>query len=457
MNNIVLDTDSYKFSHWLQYPPGTTGMFSYLESRGGRYANTVFFGLQMLLKKYLCRAVTAEEVFEAEAFAKMHGLPFNSAGWDRIVQLGYFPIRIRAVPEGTVVPVSNALMTCESTDPDTFWIVSYLETLLMRIWYPITVCTQSWHIRQLIYDYLKRTSDTPDQDILFKLHDFGSRGVSSQESAEHGGAAHLVNFMGSDTVAGVWAANHYYHSPMAGFSIPAMEHSSVTSWGRDGEVLAFGNMLEHFAKPGKLVACVSDSYDIYHAVSQIWGEALRQRVIDSGATVVIRPDSGHPPKVVLDVLTILDEKFGSTRTAQGNYKVLQHVRVIQGDGINEDMIREILETITRAGFSAANVAFGMGGALLQQVNRDTQRFAYKCSSVTINEVDIDVSKSPATDPGKNSKAGRLDLNMKNGQYETVRASEAYNSKLQTVFHDGQLLVDENLDTIRARAQEGNPS
>lgn len=465
MDNLMLQTDSYKFSHYLQYPPKTERVFSYVESRGGRYPETVFFGLQMMLKKYLLSGedeqgnpfiVEPHQIAEASAFTQKHGLPFNRAGWEYIMKLGYLPIRIRAVPEGSVIPVHNALMTVENTDPNCYWLTSYLETLLMQVWYPTTVATQSWHIKQMIYDYLKRTSDTPDADINFKLHDFGYRGVSSQESAEIGGAAHLVNFMGSDTVAGIWAANTYYNSDMAGFSIPAMEHSSVTSWGRDGEEAAFRNMLKQFGKPGALLACVSDSYDIYHAVDKIWGERLRQEVIDSGAIVVIRPDSGNPVEVVLKVLSLLDSRFGSSRTANGNYKVLNNVRVIQGDGINEDSIRDILETIVRAGFSATNVAFGMGGALLQQLNRDTQRFAYKCSSVTVDGEERDVFKDPATDAGKRSKPGRLDLDLRNGEYVTVRESECYNSAMQTVFEDGRLLVDDTFAAIRERALQKEP-
>lgn len=460
MFNRILDTDSYKFSHFNQYPPKTNRMFSFLESRGGRYNCTVQFGLQMLLQMSgLTTPFTKEEVDEADAFAKLHGVPFNRWGWNHIVNDlgGNLPVRIRAVPEGTVVPTHNVLMTCESTDHEepgkqaAFWIGSYIETMLMRVWYPITVATQSWHIRRMIYDYLKRTSDTPDQSIPFKLHDFGSRGVSSRESAMLGGAAHLVNFQGSDTVAGVWAANKYYKHPMSAFSIPAMEHSTVTSWGRENEAEAYRNMLRINGGPGKLVAFVSDSYNIYEAVEKIWGEQLRQEVIDSGSTVIIRPDSGNPSAVVLKCLTLLDQKFGHSYTQNGTYKLLNNVRVIQGDGINEDSIREILETVTRAGFSADNVAFGMGGALLQQVNRDTQKFAYKCSEVTVAGNSVPVYKDPITDPGKKSRAGRMDLVMELGKFKTVSGDNHPGSQLQTVYENGKMIKEYNLEEIRKRA------
>jgi nicotinamide phosphoribosyltransferase len=452
--NLILDTDSYKASHWLQYPPGTTAMYSYLESRGGKYAQTVFFGLQYILKEYLTQPVELWMVEEAKQFFQAHGEPFNEEGWRYIAEdlNGQLPIRIRAVAEGSVVPVQNVLMTIESTDPKAFWLVSWLETLLLRVWYPTTVATQSWHLRQIIFDYLQKTADAPEAEIGFKLHDFGARGVSSCESSGIGGMSHLVSSQGSDTVQGVLYANHYYQHPMAAYSIPAAEHSTITAWQREGEVAAYQNMLNQFAKPGSLVAVVSDSYDIWHAVDKLWGEQLRQQVIDSGATLVIRPDSGNPAVVVEKVLEILDQRFGSIVNSK-SYKVLQHVRVIQGDGINEQSLVEILETVEKKGFSITNVAFGMGGALLQKLNRDTQKFAVKCSQVVVNGEEISVYKDPVTDPGKRSKRGRLDLIKTEGSYQTVAETEETRtlSKLQTVYENGSLTKEYSFDEVRNQA------
>lgn len=462
--NIVLDTDSYKASHWLQYPPKTTSVFSYIESRGGKHPETVFFGLQYLLKKYLTRQVKMSDVLEAEEFYKAHGEPFNREGWEHICSDhdGHLPIRIRAVPEGTVVPTRNILCSVENTCPKCFWVTSWVETMLLRIWYPITVATESRHIKQIIMTYLNESSDDPKAEINFKLHDFGSRGVSSHESAMLGGAAHLVNFMGSDTVAAVLMANKVYKSPMAAFSIPAAEHSTITSWGKENEVEAYRNMLRQFGKPGALVACVSDSYDIFNACEHLWGEQLKQEVIDSGATVIIRPDSGHPASVVLACLRLLDSKFGSIVNTKG-FKVLNNVRVIQGDGINAESIQEILDAALDAGFSATNIAFGMGGALLQQHNRDTQQFAMKCSHITADMKSIRVFKDPVTDKGKASKSGRLDLVHSSKltdkcsselTYETREIPEGQvshsSSALQTVFENGNILVETTLDEIRSR-------
>jgi len=459
--NIILNTDSYKVSMFKQYPAGTTNVYSYIESRGGRYDRTVFFGLQAFIKEYLLAPITQLDIDIADEILTAHGEPFNRAGWQYILDQhgGYLPVVIRAVPEGTVVPVKNVLATIENTDPECFWLTTWLETALLRaVWYGTTVATQSWSIKQVIKDFLERTGDPTTID--FKLHDFGARGVSSMESAGIGGAAHLVNFMGTDTISGVLFAREYYGAGVAGFSIPAMEHSTVTSWGRYGEVDAYRNMLNQYAKPGAILAVVSDSYDIYNAASKLWGEELRQQVVDSGATVVIRPDSGDPVDVNRKLIEILGSKFGYTVNAKG-FKVLNNVRLIQGDGINELTVRSILGAFMAMGWSADNIAFGMGGALLQAVDRDTQQFAMKASSARINGVDVDVQKDPATDPGKRSKAGRVTLWNSGGEWiSAVEQPKGWYDKgigdfvdvLVPVYWNGNLHKDWTFEEVRARAK-----
>jgi len=466
MYNPILNTDSYKASHWLQYPPGTEATFFYVESRGGVYDRTVFFGLQTILKDALGTPVTPAMIDEARAFFAAHGEPFNEAGWRHVVDAhgGRLPLRIRAVPEGAVVPTHNALVTIESTDPRAFWLPSYVETLLLRLWYPVTVATVSWHAKRTIREFLLKTSDDPDGQIGYKLHDFGARGVSSLESAGIGGAAHLVNFLGTDTISGVLAVRRHYHEPMAAHSIPAAEHSTITSWGREREVDAYRNMLAQFARPGAVVAVVSDSYDLFRAIGEHWGRTLKDEVIRSGGVVVVRPDSGDPVDVVHRSLMLLDEAFGSTVNGKG-YKVLEHVRVIQGDGITPTSLRAILERITSAGFATDNVAFGMGGALLQRLDRDTQKFALKCSATRIGGRWIDVYKQPVTDPGKVSRRGRLALlhHAGCGAWKTVavppglaapedlRPPDGWRHALEVVWENGELRRDWRFGEIRARA------
>ena len=454
-SNIILDTDSYKSSHFLQYPPRTTRLFSYLESRGGRYPATRFFGLQYILKRYLCSTVSAADVEEAKALIEAHGEPFPYDGWMRVVTLhgGRLPLEVRAVPEGTLVPNHNVLMSVTNTDPELPWLVGWFETMLMRVWYPTTVATQSYYLKQIIRAALEQTSDHAEAELPFKLHDFGSRGVSSRESAGLGGLAHLTNFMGSDTLEALRTGRNYYGTDVAAFSIPAAEHSTVTSWGKEHEVEAYRNMVNTFARPGAVFAVVSDSYDLKYAINVHWGETLRELVEQSGATLVVRPDSGEPAAMVRLAVRALNAKFGSDLNSKG-YKVLRHVRVIQGDGIDEDSIREILQTVIGDGFSAENVGFGMGGALLQQVNRDTQRFAYKASAGLIDGHFQPIYKDPVTDPGKRSKDGVLDLVLEGGRYVTKQyqtfETEFSGSVLRVVFRDGKLLVDDTLDEVRGR-------
>ncbi|MDJ0910072.1 MAG: nicotinate phosphoribosyltransferase [Woeseiaceae bacterium] len=452
--NPILNVDSYKTSHFLQYPPGAEIVSSYIESRGGEYAESVFFGLQMFLKKYLTRPITRADVEEADEVLTAHGVPFNRAGWEHILNEhgGYLPLEIEAVPEGTRLAVSNVLLQARNTDPAVPWLTSYVETALLRaVWYPTTIATRSRECRKIIAEALDDTADSSD-GLEFKLHDFGARGASSRETAEAGGAAHLLNFLGTDTINGITALRRYYGAEMPGFSIPAAEHSTITCWGRDREVDAYRNMLDQFAGDGRIVAVVSDSYDLFAAIEKLWGGELRERVISNGGTVVIRPDSGNPADIVCESIRRLMDRFGYRENSKGFLVLPDFVRVIQGDGISPAEIRQILAVMKMHRLSADNVAFGMGGELLQNVNRDTMMFAMKASAIRIDGQWTDVFKEPATDSGKNSKRGRLAL-VKNGSgYETVQEAEleGRENALRPVFRNGEILVDEDFDTIRAR-------
>lgn len=458
MHNIILMTDSYKASHYLQYPPKSQSVYSYFESRGGRFHDVVFFGLQILLKKYLEGVVVTEEkIEEAEDIWAAHfgnAELFNRKGWEYILKEhgGKLPISIKAPLEGTIVPQHNVIMTVCNTDEDSlrpaYWLPNYLETLLVQTWYPCTVATQSREMKHLLLKYLHQTGDPNAVD--FKLHDFGFRGVSSVETAGIGGAAHLVNFQGTDTIEGVMYARRYYGCPMAGFSIPAAEHSTITSWGREHELEACANMLRQY--PTGLVAVVSDSFNIFEACSDIWGSKLREEVLARDGTLVIRPDSGDPPRVICEILPILEERFGS-RVNEKGYRVLNDkVRLIQGDGINFEMLDQILYAMKRNGWSADNIAFGSGGGLLQKLNRDTLKFAFKCSAIKVNGEWKDVYKSPITDRGKKSKQGKMKL-VKNGDvYSTAPLTDERPDELIEVFRNGKITYNNYFDDIRLRSQ-----
>lgn len=452
--NLILDTDSYKSGHYLQYPPGTTKLVAYLESRGGVFEKTVFFGLQYILKKYLSQKITSADVLEAEAFFEHHKLPFNRGGWQYIVDNlgGRVPLKIYAVSEGSVVSTNNILMRVESTDPKCFWVVGWFETMLLRVWYPITVATQSRYIRQLILGFLEKTADDPEGEVMFKLHDFGARGVSSAESAGIGGAAHLVNFSGSDTILGMIYANNYYGADLTPSSIPAAEHSAIMVWGKDSEEQAFSHIFGKLSKLSPLVALPADTFDTWNAIDNLWGKKLRDKVIKSGAFLVVRTDSGDPPEVVLKALRKLEKAYGVSLNKKG-YKVLKNVRLLHSDSLDIEMIRKILGKITASRYSATNVVFGMGSTLLQKINRDMQKFAYKVCYAEVGGKKIDVFKAPATEVGKYSRGGYLDLIKKGQKYETIARTgrESIKSELDLVWENGNLLRDYTLAQVRERA------
>ena len=454
--NFILNTDSYKASHFLQYPPGTTHVSSYIEARGGDYEKAIFFGLQMFIKEYLEQPVTYDDITEAKGVFEAHGVPFNEEGWRYIVQNhnGYLPIEIQAVPEGTPVAMQNALVQVVNIDPECAWLTSYVETALLRsVWYPTTVATVSYSCKQSIARYLEMTADS-SEGLVFKLHDFGARGATTEEAAAIGGIAHLVNFWGTDNISGIMAARRYYNAEMPGFSIPAAEHSTMTAWGKDNETAAYENMLDQFSGPGKLVAVVSDSYDLWNAIDNIWGDELREKVEATGGTLIVRPDSGDPVEVVTETIERLMARFGYKTNSKG-YRILPAcVRVIQGDGVNEESIADILKAMEARGMSADNVAFGMGGALLQKVNRDTMQFAMKASAAKVNGDWRDVYKDPVTDHGKRSKKGRLAvIEPEPGNYKTIPEAELGSQKniLETVYRNGKLIREFNFEEVRENA------
>jgi nicotinamide phosphoribosyltransferase len=460
MTNPLFAVDSYKLSHYKQYPPGSQVVSSYIEARGGDFHESVFFGLQAYLKEFLSIPITKEMVDEAVNFYAAHGTPFNEAGFRRIVNKhgGYWPIAISAVEEGSVMPLRNVQVQAHNTDEELPWVTSLLETSMLRaVWYPSTVATISREAKKAIYTGLQITSENPDAEIPFKLHDFGGRGVSSAESAGLGGMAHLVNFMGTDTVEGLVAAMKYYGGDMPGFSIPATEHSTMTAWGRENEVAAYRNLLEQH--PTGLVACVSDSYDIYNATSNIWGRELKEMVEARDGTLVVRPDSGNPTVVPLKVIEMLMDRFGFTTNSKG-YKVLPPcVRVIQGDGMNLDTIKKLVVNAMDRGISVDNFAMGMGGGLLQKLDRDTLQYAMKASAIKINNVWQDVYKEPATDTGKKSKRGRLMAVRDTTGVHTVTMADdgtfgeaIYREALMSpVWRDGELLRATPFAQVRENA------
>lgn len=461
--NIIFSADSYKLSHAAQYPNGTTEIYSYMEARkGAAIPYTIFFGLQPYLQLLAETTVIKEDVEQAEVFALAHfGTPiFNKAGWMRIVEVhgGKLPLKIKAVKEGTKVPIGNVLLTIENTDPELPWLTNFVETLLMKVWYPTTIATNSYAASQIIKQYFDETSD--ETNIAFQLHDFSFRGVSSIEQAGIGGSAHLTSFMGTDTVAAIVYANKHYNIgeafKMYGFSVPASEHSTATPWGlsEEGETSYINNMLTLY--PTGIVSMVADSKDTMR-FARIIGTTFKERILARDGRVVVRPDSGDPVEVNVELIQILAECFGTTTNSKG-YKVLPtQIRIIQGDGIDREMIGKILAAIKEIGFSAENIVFGSGGGLLQKFDRDTMRFAIKCSYSIRNGQEVNVQKDPKTAGGtKTSKAGKLKLVKDDvGNYSTVSSTQLpkgdfdiLKDELELVFENGKITRYQNFDEIR---------
>lgn len=466
--NLILMADAYKYSHHKLYYPGTSYVYSYLESRGGRFDSTVFYGLQYFLKEYLeGEAFTQQDLDDAADFLpKVFGRDdvFDKSKFQYILDKhnGRLPVRIKAVPEGTEVPVSNVLMTIENTDPNCYWLTNFLETLLMQVWYPCTVATISKEVKKTVTEYYDRTAnDEAKAGIPYVLNDFGFRGVSSVESAALGGSAHLISFLGSDNLAGSVLAQQYYNtSKVYSQSIPATEHSICTLLGPEGERKIFEHVLNTF--PEGVIACVSDSYDIFKACEQYWGTDLKDRVMERNGTLVIRPDSGDPEMTLLKIFEILFDKFGYTTNPKG-YKVLPpQIRVIQGDGVNYDSIKKLYQALERNHISAENLVLGMGGALLQKLDRDTQKFALKCSAAIIDGKEVVVQKSPTemnaegviTGSFKKSKGGKLKLIQEEGVFSTVAQDERNDleDQLQVVFENGILHNQQSFEHIIERNQ-----
>jgi nicotinamide phosphoribosyltransferase len=443
MAYITTNSDSYKQTHYLQYPPDTEYVHSYLTAR--RLGTTIIpHGFQYQIKKYLTgNLVSRAAMLHAKNLGRQHfgSDQFNWAGWDYIWSRhnGHLPLLIKAIPEGRPTEPQAPLLTVCNTDPKVPWLVNYVETLLVQTWFPTRVMTKDRSYLQLFLNYLELTGDPAEAP--FKLHDFGFRGVSSRESAAIGGAAHLGYFRGTDTFGPALEhiIDYYYGTGAEGISIPAAEHSTITSWGRDHELAAFENMLAVYAHTP--FSAISDNYDIEYAIKVLWGEKLRKKVLarDAKNFVAIRLDSGNPVDGVLNALTWAGDRFGKQKNKKGYYELPPQVRFLQGDGVNGASMAEILEATTQKGWSFANYAFGMGGALLQKLSRDDDSVVMKCCGIKRrNHVWEDVYKQPKGDPSKGSLPRSI-------------IAEQERVLCQDIFHNGQMENESTWAEIRERA------
>ena len=465
--NVLTLADSYKYSHYKQYPAGVVNMYDYAEARSTKeYEQTLFVGLQGLLKEYFTSPITEEDVKEAELYASIHGVPFNTAGFMKIINNynGYFPVTIKSVPEGILIPNKNVLFTIELTinDSDLFWLPSWMETFLMKVWYTCTVASRSYDIKSNIIEMAKITDETPFVDYSFL--NFGDRGCTSVETANLGGFAHLTCFKGTDNFGSIKYTKEFYNVAIEeinniGHSAIASEHSSVTAWGRNNEremVLTYLNN----NKNQNLIACVGDSYDIFKFTEMVTSGEFKEKIeSDDYPTFVIRPDSGYPVDVINQILNIMEKNNVRYTLNSKGYKIFNKYRILWSDGVTKQNIKDVLSSAILRKYSTQNFVFGMGGGLVQNLNRDTLGFAIKCSELTFEDGStFDVYKDPITDPGKKSKRGKVTtyFNKETSEFFTDiigKETETIINIVEPLFINGKLIKEITLTKVRENVQK----
>lgn len=465
--NKVMAADSYKYTHPHLYVKGSKNMFDYAEARSVKiYEKTLFNGLKPLLKMF-ATPITKREVDEAEICAMFHGIEFYREGWNVILNKynGLLPITVRAVKEGSLIPNGNPLYSIELTEDDdkVYWVVSWLETILMKVWYTCNIGTRSFYVKKMLIEMGRITDENPFVD--YQYHNFGDRGSPFMEAASVGGASHLMLFKGTDSFHSLKYIVNTYNLKIEDIanlahSIDASEHSTITSWGRDGERAFVLNFLEK-NKRKAIIACVGDSYDIFEFTDFVTKGEFKEKIESSDyPTFVIRPDSGDAVDVINMMLNIMEKNGVAYTVNKKGYKVFNKYRIIWGDGINMETMRDILSHLILRKYSTQNMAFGSGGWLMQQHDRDTLGFAIKCSEITLADGETRyVFKDPITAPGKKSKKGRVTtyLNKETNEYfcdimGKFQDDENIVDVLEVVFVNGVLVDDENFFDIRDRAQ-----
>ncbi|DBA94683.1 TPA: hypothetical protein ACH3X1_002245 [Trebouxia sp. C0004] len=451
---ISVLTDSYKTTHYMQYPESRK-MVAYAEFRNGfdkdvQDTRVVFYGIRYLLEGFIARQWTQQDVDKATTFFSTHmapnftDFPFPKDLMVKFVQQndGYFPVVLETLPEGTCVHAHCPVFQITAEDGYAP-LCTFLETILTMLWYPTTVATLSRRARDRIEAAFDQSVEGGSSNPLVgtRLHDFGFRGCTCVEQSVLGGVAHLLNFSGSDTLSAAYYAQFHLNDgePVA-MSIPATEHSVMTAWRTEREALE--NMIDQFGTG--IFACVMDSYDYVEALAEHL-PAVAQKQVGKGGFLVLRPDSGDPVEAVLLALEAAERVFGVDMNSRG-YKVPKGCGVIQGDGISIEMLDDILQAVMAKGYSAQAVAFGMGGGLLQRVNRDTMSFATKLSHIVYADgTEADTMKLPKSDPWKYSLPGIMAVKSVKGIPTAFPADGGHVSPeenmLQVVWDNGPVEVE----------------
>lgn len=481
--NPFLLTDYYKVGHVFQYPDKTELVYSNLTPRKSRIDGVeemVFFGLQYFMKEYLITYFNEnfflqpkEKVMTAYKRRIVTSLGAHLPSYEHISalhDLGYLPVEIKALPEGSKVPMRVPCLTIVNTKSEFYWLTNFLETLLSAvIWQPCTSATIAYTYRKLLNKYAEETG-MPTDFVQWQGHDFSFRGMSSLETAVLSGMGHLLSFTGTDTIPAIDALEQYYNADadneLIGGSVAATEHSVMCSGSKDGELETFRRLIAE-VYPSGIVSIVSDTWDLWKVCTE-YLPALKETVLSRDGKVVIRPDSGNPVKIICGdpdgkteverkgVVELLWDVFGGTITAKG-FKLLDaHIGAIYGDSINIDRATRICEGLKAKGF-ATQVVFGIGSYTYQYNTRDTFGTAMKATYVVIDGEGQEIYKDPVTDDGtKKSATGLLQVVKENGSYvliDKVNWEEEQQSELKTVFKNGKLVKEFSLSEIRTTLKD----
>jgi nicotinamide phosphoribosyltransferase len=484
----ILLKDGYKVGHKFQYPEGTTLVYSNLTPRKSRNADVneiVFFGLQYFVREYLIRQFN-EEFFKkpkADVIKEYARRMDNYLGKDSITyqhiadlhDLGYLPLEIKALPEGSLVPMRVPIFTIKNTLPEFFWLTNMLETVMSAIlWKPCTSATTAFEYLKTFTRYAKETVGEDQSFIPWQGHDFSFRGMSGIEDAVMSGAGHLLSFSGTDTIPAIDFLEKYYNADcekeLIGGSVPATEHSVMCMGTQDDEIGTFERLIED-VYPAGIVSIVSDTWDFWQVITEFL-PALKDKIMARNGKVVIRPDSGDPVKIIIGdmdapagspeykgAIECLWETFGGIITEK-SYKLLDgHIGLIYGDSITTERQLEILEGLKKKGFASYNVVLGIGSYTYEYVTRDTFGFAMKATYGEVNGVGRDIFKDPKTDDGtKKSAKGLMQVyrdpaSGKLALKDQCTWEEEGQGELKTVFKDGKLTVNSTLAEIRERVRK----
>jgi nicotinic acid phosphoribosyltransferase len=436
---FLLDTDSYKLGHHKMYPDSKS-MTAYFTFRGpltNDDERIVFFGMRYLFETVISHTVEQFEVDEAAEYLKTHGVGKSEMNWPQhlwqkvVDNGGHIPVRVKSLRDGTVVypqiPCFTITATTDDFTGDEFaYLVTWLETSMMRLWSPSVTATKSRHVWSVLRSAFDKSVEKEFDFLLpSRLHDFGSRGVSSAETAMTTGAGHLLSFEGTDTMTAGWIATKWNNGEPVGESVMASEHSVMTAWPKEMEAVEH---LIGITPSGQILSCVADSYNYSNPDRQSFLWTILPQIAplakQQGILFVVRPDSGDPVKCVLDGLKACEAAFGATVNSKG-YKVIDGAAVIQGDGIDARILEAITRSVLNAGYSIQNVAFGMGGGLLQRQNRDTLKTAIKLCKIEYSDGTVrDVMKKPSRDIEKTSLPGLTVVNSTGSELKIYPSSSS---------------------------------